>query len=418
MLTEKLGLPRLGVSLPVLVVLLVDALGTGLFAPFSLLYFHVAVGLPLPAVGLALSVATAATLPVAPLTGSLVDRFGARRVVIFAQLSQGAGFIAYLFVGSVPALVPSALLVAVGQRMFWSALFTLLAEISAPGERDRWYGLAGATQNAGFGAGGLLSGLAVAAGGLAGYYLVVAANAASFLLAAGLLLFRVPARAGAGRHGGDGYSVVLRDRPFLGLTAANAAFALCNVMLVIGMPVFVIESLGAPAWLPGVLLASNTALVAGAQTVAVRAVEPHRRTRALALAALLWCGWCTATALAFSVPASLLVPYLLLAIGVFTLAELIHAPTSNALAAAAGPVALRGRYLATFQFSWATASFVAPGLFTLLFAVGPALPWVVVGTLALLAGSSVLRLEGRLPPGAVRVASKGAPSPAIRSDEP
>ena len=146
MLTERLGLPRLGGSLPVLVVLLVDALGTGLFAPFSLLYFHVVLGLPLPAVGLALSVATAATLPVAPLTGSLVDRFGARRVVILAQLSQGAGFIAYLFVGSVSALVPAALLVAVGQRVFWSALFTLLAEISVPGERDRWYGPAASSR--------------------------------------------------------------------------------------------------------------------------------------------------------------------------------------------------------------------------------------------------------------------------------
>jgi len=72
------------------VVLLVDTLGTGLFAPFSLLYFHVVAGLPLPAVGLALSIA-AATLPVAPLTGSLVNRFGAWKVVIRAQLLQGAG---------------------------------------------------------------------------------------------------------------------------------------------------------------------------------------------------------------------------------------------------------------------------------------------------------------------------------------
>lgn len=411
MLTQRLGLPRLGGSLPLLVVLLVDALGTGLFAPFSLLYFHVAVGLPLPAVGLALSVATAAALPAAPVTGSLVDRFGARRVVICAQLLQGAGFAGYLFVESVPAMVPSALLVAVGQRVFWSALFTLLAEVSALEERDRWYGLAAAAQSAGFGAGGLLSGLAVAVGGTAGYYAVVAANAASFLLAGLLLLFRVPEppRAAASRGGGDGYRAVLRDRPFLGLTAANAAFALCNVMLAIGIPVFAVETLGTPAWLPGILLAFNTVLLAGTQTVVVRAVERRRRTRVLALAGLLWCGWCMATALALSVPASLLLPYLLLATAVFTLAELLHAPTSNALAAATSPEALRGRYLASFQFSWATASFVAPGLFTLLLSAGPALPWAVVGALALLAGLAVLRLEPLLPPTAIR-ASKRATS--------
>lgn len=421
MLAERLGLPRLGGgSGAVLAVLLVDALGTGLFAPFSLLYFHAVVGLSLPVVGLALSVATAAALPVAPITGSLVDLYGARRVVVCAQLLQGTGFIAYLFVGSVAMLVPAALLAAVGQRMFWSALFTLLADVSDPGERDRWYGLSAAAQSAGFGVGGLLSGLAMAAGGPTGYYLVIAANAASFFLAAGLLLWRVPepARTGVGRKGGAGYSAVLRDRPFVGLTAANAAFALCNVMLTIGIPVFAVEALGAPAWLPGILLALNTAFLAGAQTTVVRLMEPHRRTRTLALAALLWCGWCAATALALSVPASLLIPYLLLTTGLFTLAELIHAPTSNALAAAVSPEALRGRYLAAFQFSWATAIFVAPGFFTLLFAVGPALPWVVIGTLALTAGLSVLSLEPRLPQGAVWVSSDGVTSPVARAEDP
>src|SRR3712207_616968 len=177
MLAERLGLPRLGGgSGAVLAVLLVDALGTGLSAPFSLLYFHAVVGLSLPVVGLALSVATAAALPVAPITGSLVDHYGARRVVICAQLLQGQGFVAYLFVGSIATLVPAALLAAVGQRVFWSALFTLLADVSAPGERDRWYGLSAAAQSAGFGVGGLLSGLAVAAGDVTGYYLVIAAN--------------------------------------------------------------------------------------------------------------------------------------------------------------------------------------------------------------------------------------------------
>lgn len=412
MLTERLGLPRLGGSLPLLAVLLVDALGTGLFAPFSLLYFHVAVGLPLPAVGLALSAATAAALPAAPIAGSFVDRFGARKVVISAQFVQGAGFAGYLFVGSIPALVPAAVLVAVGQRIFWSALFTLLAEISAPEDRDRWYGLTGAAQAAGFGAGGLLSGLALAAGGLAGYYLVVAANSASFVLAGLLLLFRVPEppRTDAGREAGDGYRAVLKDGPFLGLIAANAAFALCDVMLAVGIPVFAVATLGAPAWVPGMILALNTVLLAGAQTITVRLVEPYRRTRALALAGLLWCGWCTATAVSLSVPAYLLVPYLLLATGPFTLAVLIHAPTSNALAAAASPEALRGRYLAAYQLSWAVASFVAPGLFTLLLSAGPALPWAAVGAMALLAGLSILRLEPRLPPDALRPSRRTSPA--------
>src|SRR3712207_3945861 len=70
-LAEGLGLPKLSGRGTFLAVLLVDSLGTGLFAPFSLLYFHDGVGLPLATVGLTLSAAAAFALPVAPLAGAL-----------------------------------------------------------------------------------------------------------------------------------------------------------------------------------------------------------------------------------------------------------------------------------------------------------------------------------------------------------
>ena len=420
---ERLGLPKVRGRGTFLAVLLIDSLGTGLFAPFSLLYFHDALGLPLATVGLALSAASAFALPVAPPAGALVDRLGARRVVAAAQLLQGAGFVGYLVVNSTAALFLAALVVAVGQRAFWSSFFTLLAEITTPEERDRWYGLAGAAQNAGTGVGGLLGGAAVAVGSEAGYLLVVAANALTFFLAGLLLLWRVDearprhALQGSARREasesrgpnptpGLGYATFLRDRPFLLLTAANAAFALLSIMFAVGLPVFASETLGAPAWALGALFAINTALLAATQTFVVRLLEGRRRTRALAFAALLWCGWCLLLMLALAVPASLVVPYLFAATAAFTLAELVHAPTSNALAAAASPEPSRGRYLAAFQLSWALASVLAPGLFALLFAAGPTLAWTVFAALALGAGAATVLVEGRLPAGALRSESE------------
>jgi MFS family permease len=134
-LAEGLGLPKLSGRGTFLAVLLVDSLGTGLFAPFSLLYFHDGVGLPLATVGLALSAAAAFALPVAPLAGALVDRLGARRVVAAAQLLQGAGFLGCLVVDGAAALFVAALVVRVGQRAFWSSILTLFAEIATPNER-------------------------------------------------------------------------------------------------------------------------------------------------------------------------------------------------------------------------------------------------------------------------------------------
>src|SRR5260370_15277366 len=145
-----------------------------------------------------------------PVTGTLVGRLGAKRVVLTSQIVQGVGSLGYLVVQNAAMLVGVALLVAVGQSLFWSAYFTLVAQIAAPHERDRWYGLAAATRNTGLGVGGLLAGVLVGANGIAGYHLVVVANGLSFFLAAGLLLLgvRVTAPQRSGREQKPSYRLV------------------------------------------------------------------------------------------------------------------------------------------------------------------------------------------------------------------
>jgi MFS family permease len=403
MLAKQLGLPRIRGAEGFLVAVFIDALGTGLFLPFSLLYFHVAAGLPLITVGFAISLATIFTLPIAPLTGSLVDRFGARYVVIASQLLQGAGFLGFLVVHSAPTLVAFALLTQIGQRMFWSSYFTLVTQIAQPDERDRWYGLAGAAQNIGFAVGGPLAGLLVAGSGLLGYQLIVIVNSASFLLAAILLLFFVrttqPAQRDVAETGG--YRTIMQDRPFLILTITNVIFALGSIFLGLGIPIYITTTLHQPTWLVGFVLAFNTTLLATIQTIVVRLLEPYRRTRALVLSGLLWSAWCGVTALAIFIPSWLLIPYLFATTCFYTLAELISISTSNALVAAASPDALRGRYLAFYQFAWSIASILAPTLFTVLFTAAPTLPWLVTGALMLFASFGVYRLEAQLPKHAV-----------------
>jgi MFS family permease len=404
LLAKHLGLPRIKGSEVFLIALLVDALGTGLFLPFSLLYFQASAGLPLVTIGLALSLATVFALPFGPITGTLVDRFGARRLVIVSQLFQGCGFLGYLIVNNTITLICFALLTVVGQRIFWSAFFTLINDIATPEDRDRWYGLSGAAQNAGIGLGGLLGGLLVTVVGLTGYRLIVIADALSFFVSAALLLLYVrdTHHLHVGREGVSGYAALLRDRPFLILIMTNIVFALINILLSVGIPVYLATTLKMPAWVIGSVFTLNTVLLATLQTMVVRHLEPHRRTRALILAGCLWSGWCGLVALAFIVPHMLLVPYLIAIFCIFTLAELIHAPTSNALAASASPPAVRGRYLAVFQSSWGIATVLAPGLFTVLFTVHPILPWLVVAVLMLLSCLILYRLEPHLPPDAVR----------------
>ena len=400
------GLPRTPDGASFLLALVVTSLGWGMYGPVSLLYFHLVAGLDLPVVGVALSAATLLAFPVPVLAGVLVDRYGARRVVVAGELLQGLGYVGYLAVtptGPI-ALVAAALVVAFGQRLYWSSYFSLVADIAPAPERDRWYGLGGAAQAAGVGAGGLLLGLLVATTGTAAYSVGVAANGVSSLLAAVLLLARLrdPLRTHVAGASSGGYGVVFSDRPFVWLIVSNVAFAVCSMMLAIGLPVYVVEALGAPGWVVGALFALNTALIAGVQTTVVRLLGPYRRTRVWMFAGLVWAVWCGLLGLGLLVPRELLVAYLFGVMGVYALAELVHAPTSSALSAAASPEGLRGRYLATFQFSWSIASVVTPGLFTLLYATRPVRASLAVGALVSAASAAVYRLEPHLPPEAIR----------------
>ncbi|MEV4088353.1 hypothetical protein AB0J43_49655, partial [Nonomuraea fuscirosea] len=114
-------------------------------------------------------------------------------------------------------------------------------------------------------------------------------------------------------------------------------------------------------------------------------------------AGALWALWCLASAVAVLLPAQVLVPYLVAVVLCYTVAEMISGPATNALAADAAPAGSRGTYLASFQYSFAIANILAPGLFGLLFNQNRLLPWLVVGLLAALGAVLMLRLERRLP---------------------
>ena len=383
----------------------IDMAGTGLFAPISLLYFQAVTDLSLPTIGLLISVANFASLPVPVVVGHLVDRYGPRGIVIAAQVLQGIGFAAYVGAhGPISVLVPS-LIVAVGQRMFWCSVFTLVTEVAPPGRsgQDRTFARFSMVQSAGLGAGSLIAGLTLA-GGPHVYRLVVLINAASYLVSAATL-GTVPAlRPVKAESTPGGYRDLLRDRPYLGFIAINAVFNLVAVMVGTAVPVYVVEGLPAPPWLAGPLLTFNTVLLATGQTLAVRLVRHLRRTRALALAGSFMVVWLLAMALAVKIPGALLIAYLPLSMAFFAAGELIMAPVANALASAAAPDHLRGRYLAVMQYGFTAAMIIAPTFFTLLYTHGRALPFAVLAGVT--AAASVLiarsslgagRSEGPLP---------------------
>ncbi|WP_338257215.1 MFS transporter [Dictyobacter halimunensis] len=400
----RLGIPETQGTYGFLLVLIIEALGSGMYLPLSILYFQIATGFSLPAIGLTLTIATICTLPLTLLTGSLVDRLGARNIVAGSQFIQCIGLSGYLFVHTIPSLFTMALLVTGGSRMFYAAQTVLIVEIAAPAQRDRWYGLSGAIRSVGIAMGGFLVGLVLATKDPAIYRLLITCSALCYLTAGSLLLrLPDPGYKNAEKMKPARAETILKDRVFLIFVISNTAFPLCALMLGTALPIYLFQALHAPAWILGPLLISSSLLTISCQTFTVRVLEPHRRTRALAMAALTWCVSCSLFVLALCIPGFLLFPYLLLVVILHTLASLIYSPTASALVAELGGPNRRGRYLATYEFSWGVANALVPVLFTASYAVTAALPWLILAIMVTISGLTTLWLERQLPTQAVRI---------------
>lgn len=384
----------------------VDSVGNGLFAPLSLVYFVRLTDVSLAMVGVLLTVANLAALPLPVWAGALADRFGPRPLVVAAEAAMALGFLAFAGVTGPVGILLASMLVAAGVRVFWCTIFTLVADFAdgRPGGAgvDAWYAIGNAARTAGLALGGLATGIVVADGSAAGYR-AVALGAAAFLASAAVLV-AVGVRAPHGITDACdpvGYRELVRDRPYLGLVALNTVFALTSMMLALALPTVVLAGAG-PAWLTSVLLAANAVLIAVLSAPLVRRLAGVRRTRSIAVAAVLWVLWCGMLALVGFSDGSTATIVLVVGTLLFTVAEAVHAPISTAAAAGAGPAVARGRYLATFQYSFAAASVIAPAFFGGLYAAGHALPFLVLGLVNALSVPAVLALERALPAPALR----------------
>ncbi|MFF3859496.1 MDR family MFS transporter [Streptomyces sp. NPDC002209] len=407
---DTLGLPNTKGRKPLIVAQVVDALGTGLFLPFAVVYFHAAKGIPLTTVGLMLSVGALLSLPAGPLGGPLIDRIGPRRVLIASNLIRVLTFTGYVFTDTPWQLVVLVTVTLWGDSLFRPAVSALVAQVADEGHRARWYAMDRSLRNVGIGAGGLVGSTLVGWGGTSGYTAVVALNAVSFLVAAGLVATwrrttvlppasdggAAPAADAPGQRR-DGYREVLADRAFLGVLATVCVFALCDLALTMLLSAYVIEARGLPAWQPGMLFAINTVMVMLAQTAVARAVERYRRTRVLQVASVLWMVSFALFAAVSGEHVELAFGGLILGMVVFTVAELLQAPTSSALTVSIAAGHLRGRYLGLEELMWSLARVMAPTVFTWLLARGAGLPWFALCLCCLAAVVVLQRLHRVLP---------------------
>lgn len=413
---ERLGFPPVGDHRRFVTALAIDAMGSGVFMPVSLLYFLVTTDLSLVQVGGAISLASLVALPAGPLIGSVVDRVGAKHVLLAGNVLQALGFAAYLVAESFVSLTVWTIVVTVGRTAFWGSFGNIVAAISQPGEREKWFGFLGALRNVGFAVGGLAAGAAITIGTQTAYATVVVVNATSYAVAFVLLLSvpatTPPAGTGVGTRTEPGsWAVVLADRPYRVLFWGQLAYSTSMMALNFAMPVYVTEVLGLAGWVTGAIFTINTVMVGFGQGLVVRGLTGRVRWRVLMAANATFAASYVVLLGASRLSVVLATVVVLVGSVVYTMGELLGGPVHGALSAEAAPEHLRGRYLSLIQLAWNGSGALAPVGVAWLLSRGPEPVWLAFVGVSLLGMLLAARVGVVMPRAASRVTNRAEEEP-------
>jgi MFS family permease len=366
-------------------------LGWGAVLPFEVIYLHEARGFDLGVAGLVVGALTGLAVVAAPISGPVIDRFGARATVAGAGLALATGYAGLAFAVTPGQAFVAATLAGIGNGAWIPSQSALIASLAPPELRHRASAVSRVAANVGAGLGGVIGGL-VAVNGLHGFVALFLANALTYVLYTLILVALVRAEVRPEAVAG-GYRNVLRDRPFLRLVLTNiAVIAVGWGVFTWILPPYARAEVGIGDEAIGLLLFANAMTVVVAQIPVARFSEGRRRAPTMAIGSLMFVVACLVV-LVNTYPA------FVAAVIIVGVGECFHTTALMPLAADLAPVALRGRYMAAMGLSWWLGLALAPTLGTQLLEISPPGTMLVAAGVAGGAALSALALERELPAG-------------------
>ncbi|MGW1015769.1 MDR family MFS transporter [Streptomyces niveus] len=392
---------------------LVNRLGA-FVATFMVLYLTIERGYSASYAGLVASLHGLGGVVSAVGAGVMTDRLGRRPTLLIAQLSTAASVALLGFMQHPAAIAAVAFLVGMTSNASRPAVQAMMADIVKPEDRVRAFSLNYWAINLGF----AIS--SVAAGFIAEYsYLAGFLGEAAMTLACAVVIFLKLPESRPERALVDGKSepaaevgmrTVLRDGRFMSVVGLSFVVALIFQQGFVGLPV----AMGTDGFSSsdfGMIIAFNGVLIVALQIPVTRFIE-HRDTRRLLILSSALAGYgfgLTAFAGSLAVYA--------LAVLVWTIAEIINAPTQTSLVVRLSPVHGRGRYQGMYTMSWAVAGLVAPLMSGFLIDhYGADWLWGVCAVLGTVAAGGYWLLMRGLPKEEVDVGFDRGPGPDARTE--
>ncbi|MFI5496826.1 MDR family MFS transporter [Actinoplanes sp. NPDC051859] len=324
-------------------------------ATFLAFYLTADQGYPASFAGLVVALYGGGSVVASLIGGVLTDRLGRRPTMLVSQVATGVSVALLGFVQAPVAVSAIAFVVGVASNASRPAVQVMMADIVAPADRVRAFSLNYWAINLGFAVSAAGAGLIAEVSYRAGFLV----EAALTLCCAVLIFIKVPESrpeptavdATTPRPGGP----VWRDKSFMTLVTVSFVVALIFQQGFVGLSLTMADQ-GFSSGDFGLVIALNGILIVALQIPVTRLIERRDPRRLLVLAALGAGGGFALTAFAHS-----MVGYAATVL-VWTVAEIVSAPTQSSLVVALSPLHGRGRYQGVFATSIALAAVAAPAI--------------------------------------------------------
>jgi MFS family permease len=329
----------------------VQFFGRGLTLPFTIIYLHEVRGFSLGLSGTLMGLIAVVGMLVTGPAGALVDRYGARRVMLTGLVFAVAGYTVLAF-ATVPAVAALGLaLFGVQLGVGWPSVNALVATVVEGDLRQRYYGVNFALLNLGIGVGGVVGGFVVDVERPETFVMAFLVNAVTFALPVVVLMG--PLRHLHGRVDrpddsgvAEGYLTILRRPEVLWLTGLGLVAAFVGYgQMEGGFPAFARLVAEVSTRTVGFAFVVNTVVIVALQFWVMNRASGRRRTRVLALMAVIWAAaWLLLGGSGLVPGGTAAVVIVLVFHGLFGLGETLMQSALPALTNDMAPPHLRGRY--------------------------------------------------------------------------
>jgi MFS family permease len=376
----------------------ITALGFSVVFPFLSIYLHNVMHISMTAIGTVFLLSSLAGALSALLGGELSDKFGRKRVMVFALIFRAITFfvISLAVLKSAGFFVIAALVVvsSFSGRLFEPAAGAMISDVSTPTKRQEAYALLRIGINLGWAIGPAIGGF------LASFSYAFLFFAAGIVISAGLVILLVALKGYKTTAHGERVNLrdlfsVGRDRIFVSYNLVSLLLFLVTAQLMMTLSVYAVDWVGISKVQLGYLYTLNGLMVVLLQFPCVRLVRGLRMTRVMALGSFLYAAGYFSASFASGFVA------LLLSVIVVTFGEMFTSPSSLALVANMAPRERYGRYMGVFELFSSVGHSLGPfvgGIIMDASAGNRFVIWGFVGIIGLVAMQGFLMVGNRLPP--------------------